>query len=552
MCATIFAAFIFYGCEKLEPYSVDAPEDLQKRIDSIAASKPNTGDTTYLIITKTIVGPEDNSAGWGTEFSDYFTIPPNKLLHLEFINYTSGENNWNNWNLVVANGERNSQGYSEYFVLRSDAWGWGNKDFNRNLISHNYPDLNNNGDIWDDFRKIMQGAHVTLEIDHSPTGYVYVTAKAIGTDGTEIVETYNQPVPSTQNLVTFLVCDFSHFRMIKAYLLPSKVTEIVDYDPVSITVEGTPEFIEIGDTNFWGNAVANVTFADGSSKNIDKSDLVFTIIPPDLTTIGNKTIIVSYNKTKEGELTKPVSTFYTLQVKNSVVSIEVTKMPEITTYYYFKNDSIIFNPRGMIVTATYSDQSTAVLSNELLSFSKIPPVSGTQNVEISYKSPKGKITTTIPVTLIKGVGQVGNTDFSSAWWTAFSENITVPSGDSVTFKMYCYSNGLFNWNSPSTILRKADLTEFAVVRMDNYGWGTGYGSATRQSNWNWDIFASQISGSNIVITVKNNGNNTADVYYYVTYANGEKHYQKYIGITVESSDLTCAITTEGSYVVFVE
>lgn len=88
--------------------------------------------------------------------------------------------------------------------------------------------------------------------------------------------------------------------------------------------------------------------------------------------------------------------------------------------------------------------------------------------------------------------------------------------------------------------------------MDSFGWGSGYGTATITSDWNWDIFRSNISGSKVVITVTNNGNNTADILYNVTYASGEKHFQKYAGITVDSSDLNCALVTEVSYLVIVE
>ena len=92
----------------------------------------------------------------------------------------------------------------------------------------------------------------------------------------------------------------------------------------------------------------------------------------------------------------------------------------------------------------------------------------------------------------------------------------------------------------------------AVVRMDNYGWGDGYGTATATSDWNWDVFTSNISGSKVVITVTNNGDNTADVRYDVTYATGETHFQEYAGITVDSADLTCALVIEGAYVVITE
>ena len=380
---------------------------------------------------------------------------------------------------------------------------------------------------------------------------MFVTATAVGTNGVELVMTYQQPVSATDDIVVFLVCDGSCFEMKEAYLIPSKVTVVEDVPPVSIVVEGTPKFVEFGNEDFWGNATATVTFADGSSEQVDVEDLWFTVIP-DMSTIGEKIVVVAYNKTKQGEYTDAVSTYYTLEVTNPVSSLEVTTLPDITTYYYYSNDSILFNPKGMVVTGIYSDGTTAVLPNETLKFGKIPAAEGVQQVVISYTGATGTVTATVPVTLVKGVGQVGATDFSTAWWTAFSDDYPVASGQSKTLKMYCYSDNLENWHSPSVILRKADKTEYAVVRMDNFGWGDGYSTATATCDWNFDTFASNISGSKIMITVTNNGDNTADVLYDVTYANGEKHFQKYEGITVDSTDLNCALVIEGAYIVFVE
>ncbi|MFT3739902.1 MAG: hypothetical protein QM786_14195 [Breznakibacter sp.] len=547
--AAVFAAFGLVGCEKLDIYSIDAPSDLQSKIDSIAASKPNTGDTTYITIATAIVGAEDNSSGWWTAFSDYFTIPTNKLLHIEFINHTSGAGNWNNWNLAVVNmTDRAAADYKEYFVLRSDAYGWGNGDYDGNMISQNYPDTDGDGDIWNDFRTTMQGAYVSIDVDHSATGNVYVTATAVGTNGTTLIETYQQPVSATANIVAFLVCDGSYFEMKKAYLIPSKVTVVEDVNPVSIAIEGHPEFVELGNENFWGSATATVTYADGSSEQVDSADISFNVVP-DMTTLGQKTVIVAYSKTKQGKYTQAVSTYYTLEVTNPVVSLELTTLPDQTKYYYY--NPIIFDTRGLVVTATYSDGSTGVIGNELLHFD-IPDAEGSQNAVISYVGATSTITTTCPLTLVKGVGQIGAGDFSTGWWVAFSDNYTVASGSSKTITMYCYSNEAENWKCPITILRKANLTENAVVRMDDAGWGSGYDTATRTNNWNWETFKSNINGSKVVITVKNNGDNTANVRYDVTYANGDTHYQTYNGITVDSSDLTCALTVENCYLVITE
>jgi len=560
-CAAVLAAIGLVGCEKLEIFSIDAPSDLQSRIDSIAAAKASidTGDTTFISIATAIVGPEDNSAGWWAYFSDYFTIPSNKLLHIEFVNHGTGVNNWNNWNLAVTNeiADRDADSYKEYFLLRSDAYGWGGTMadegyvYDGAMISHNYPDTDGDSDIWNDFRSTMLGAYVSIDVDHSATGNVFVTATAVGTNGVTLIETYQQPVSATADITAFLVCDGSYFEMKKAYLLPSKVTVIEDVSPVSISVAGAPSIVELGNENFWGDAKATVVYSDGSSEQVDSSDISFTVIP-DMTTLGKKTVSVAYSKTKQGAYGRAVSTVYYLEVTNPVKSLEVTTLPTITKYYFYSSDSILFNKTGIIVTGTYSDGTTGVIPNESLQFGKIPAAAGSQSAVISYVGATKTVTTTCPVTLVKGVSQVGATDFSSAWWTAFSTDFVVASGSNKKISMYCYSNGVNNWNSPCTILRKADLTEYAVVRMDNFGWGTGYGTAIATNDWNWDIFTSNMNGSKVEITVTNNGDNTANILYNVTYANGEIHFQKYEGITIDSSDLSCALVTEGSYLVIVE
>jgi hypothetical protein len=552
LCVAVLTTLGLVGCEDLETYTINAPADLQSKIDSIAAARAgqNTGDTTHLDIATAIVGAEDNSAAWWTAFSDYFTIPANKLLHIEFVNHSSGAGNFNNWNLAIANvADRDAETYAEYFVLRSDAFGWGNADFKGTSIINDYPDTDGDGDVWNDFRATMQGACVTIEIDHSATGDAYVTATAVGTNGTTLVETYQQKVSATESIVAFLIADGSHFQMKKAYLLPSKA---VDTNPVSIAVTGAPASVELGNENFWGNAAATVTFADGSSEQIDSADLSFNVIP-DMATIGTKTVIVAYSKTKQGAAAKAVSTLYTLAVTSAVVSIAASDI----NYYYYSSDDIVFKPQGIVVTATYSDGSTAVLENNDLEFeypATIPSTAGTQDVDITYVGKTSTFTTTSTVTLVKGTSQVGKNDFSTTWWTEFSADYAVASGSSKAITLYCYSNNLANWNSPTTILRKADNTEYAVVRMDNFGWGSGYDANPNRVNtfdWNWDVFQSSISGSKVVITVTNHGNNKADILYNVTYANGETHFQKYAGITVNSADLNFALVTEGAYLVIV-
>ena len=132
-----------------------------------------------------------------------------------------------------------------------------------------------------------------------------------------------------------------------------------------------------------------------------------------MTTLGTKTVVVAYSKTKQGAYCQAVSTFYTMEVTNPVASLEVTTLPNITTYYYYSSDSIIFNTAGIVVTGTYSDGTKAIIPNSTLKFGKIPAASGPQTAVISYVGATKTVTVTCPFTLVQGVSQVGTTNFSS-------------------------------------------------------------------------------------------------------------------------------------------
>ena len=154
------------------------------------------------------VGTSDCSAGWWTSFSDYFKIPAGQNLHIGFENHTSGANNWNNWNLCVStDDERGGGNYAEYFVIRSDLYGWGDSYGSGTWTSEGYDD-------WDAFKANMEGSIVSIDIVRDganvtvdavatcPNNHVYhETFKAVCGDG-------------TQTLSSFLIVDGSYLKMI--------------------------------------------------------------------------------------------------------------------------------------------------------------------------------------------------------------------------------------------------------------------------------------------------------------------------------------------------
>ena len=143
---------------------------------------------TVAMANTTIVGNEDNTTGWWSAFSDYYTIEPNKTLTLKFTNYSSKANNHNNWLAVVTtDADRNAEGYSEYFVLRADNYGWqgglntiDNKSWFVSLTS-NYN--------WDTFKNDMYGAKVKLTLTRDGTKLT-VHADITTAGGTEYFENF--------------------------------------------------------------------------------------------------------------------------------------------------------------------------------------------------------------------------------------------------------------------------------------------------------------------------------------------------------------------------
>ena len=554
LCSVFLMAAV--GCSEIDMFSINAPDDLQDRIDAIANNKVDRGDTTTVVISTAIAGAEDCSSGWWTAFSDYFEIPSNKLLHLEFVNHSSKANNWNNWNLCVANGkERDQDGYKEYFVIRADNYGWDGTmsgtderyKYDAAMLKTDYAEVIGGEDFWSVFREIVDGAKVEMDIDHSSTGVLFVNVKMTCPDGTVLNCEYQNGVSATESVNAFIVCDGSWFEMKDAYLIPSKVTELEDFPAVSIVARGYPSAIEIGGTDVWGEAVATVTFADGTTQEVGLDDITLSV--PDLTEVGTKTVVYSYSKTKLGEWGSSVNGYYTIEVTNPVKSLSIISAPTLTTYWYFDETTYKTDINGLEVEVTYMDGSKGIIDNRSLIISDIQASEeGPQDVTVTYAGGTTPVSTTFQVNVKKGTAGVGSLDFTNGWWATFSENVTVEENGSATFRCFLLSDNLMNYHSPCTILRKLDgITEYAVVRMDNFGWGSGYEGTVLESDWNFDTFRFNLNYSDVTITVTHNGN-TADVVYDVVYANGEKHTQKYTGITIET-ELQVALVTEASYLV---
>ena len=150
---------------------------------------------------------------------------------------------------------------------------------------------------------------------------------------------------------------------------------------------------------------------------------------------------------------------------------------------------------------------------------------------------------------------IGATDNSTGWWGAHSENVKVAPGETFVTKFTNYTSGVNSYNNFVVVLCAADNTEYAVVRSDNFGWGTGYdGNAnlvTSGGQADWATWLAAMDGAKVTTYVTNNGDGTADVKAVMVGNDGVTYYQDYIGInTINPDDFYFRFTVDGCHLEF--
>ena len=561
------------GCEGSDMYSVNSPDWLSEKIDSIEKSKVSTEEVLVGMNEDVYtVGNTDFSSGFWTSFSKYYVVQDNQKWNAVFnLNINpSATNTYKNFALVITNDvDRGGTGYTEYGAIRFDNQPSGNSEWGDH-IDRSFVQSNLTFETDKDKGVDKLGGKVTLTVDRSRVDTFMVKI----TNGT-VTKTYIQPSKianlnadeSNTNIRCFLVPEGSFIDFQQSNIEPiGGYTSAQDKAPVSMVLNNVPAEVDKGTTleEAMQNVSATVTFEEGVTKVIPASELLFSAIN-DMDEVGEKTLIVIYNKTFKGEnAATPIVANAKFNVVAGIKTITVTQAPTRTNYYYYNsaavdgvNHTLAFDPTGMVVNATYVEGEPGVIDNSKLTFSRIPATAGkhevtittengrTATVEVNVAESAVKAVTPTPVSL-------GAEDCSTAWWTEFTENMKIPAGETFEFNFTNYSSGVNNWNNYVLILRKADLTEYAVVRSDNYGWGNGYAACTPiGTQGDWATWLATMNGAKVKMFVTNCNNGTADVQAIVTGNDGSVTVQNYLGInTIDPSDLNVAFTVDSSHLKF--
>lgn len=578
MCSAALALLVLTGCEGGDLYSVTSPDWISEKIDSIENAKNQNNQEEVLegmeedVYT---IGATDFSTGWWAKFSKYYVIPEGKKFHLQFnLNINpSASNTYKNFALILSNDvDRGGEGYAEYGAIRYDNQPSGNSEWgdyiDRSCVESN---LTFNTDTDEGVDKL--GGKVTLTVDRSdPNTFTVTMSNGV------VTKTYKQKTPlvnlnadeSNTNMRIFLVPEGSYINVLAANVEPiGGFTSALDKNPLSMTLENVPDEVTVGTSleDAMANVSATVQFEEGVTKVIPAAELYFTAIP-DMNEVGEKQLIVIYNKTFKGEnCDAPIIAYATFKVVNEIQSLTITNAPVRTDYYFYNSDAtdgmegryMVFDTTGLEVVATYSDGTSTVIDHSKLNFSTVPAVPGTHKVTIS--SANGKtVETQVKVAVSKSTKAtpsttiVGAEDNTTGFWGAHAEDINVPAGETREINFTNYTNGGGNWNNWVAILRRADLTEFAVVRADNYGWGVGYADnanlLTSGGQEDWATWLAAMNGAKCTLYVTNCNNGRADIQCIMHGTDGIDYIQYYLNIAVDPNDLFVSFTVDSCHLVF--
>ena len=478
-CAAALGLMALTSCEGGDLFSINSPDWLSSKADSIAAEKAkHQGDDVIEGMEEDVytIGATDYSTGWWAQFTKYYQVPDGEKWIAQFnLNINpNATNTYKNYAMIICNDEDRGAGdYKEYGAIRFDNQPSGNSEWgdyiDRSLVTS---DLTFETDTDPGVEKL--GGKVTLTVDRTNGGLVVTM-----TNGT-VTKVYNQTSPlanlnadaSNTNIRCFLVPEGSYISFLGSTIEPiGGYTSREDKKPLSMTLNGVPKKVLQGTdiADAFANVTATVQFEQEVTATIKASDLTFQAVP-DMYTLGKKMLVAAYAKTYKGEAATPV-----------------------------------------IATAEF----------EVVD----------------------KIYTTI-----------GATDNSTPFWGAHSENIKVNPGETFVSTFTNYTNGVSNWNNFVVVLCSADGgTEYAVVRADNYGWGTGYAACTpsMEDGRDWATWLSAMDGAKVTTYVTNNGDGTADIKAVMVGNDGNTYTQSYTGInTVDPNNCYFNFTVDNSHIEF--
>ena len=627
LCSAALGLMALTSCEGGDLFSINSPDWLSSKADSIAAEKAKNqgGDDVIEGMEEDVytIGATDYSTGWWAQFSKYYQIPEGGKWIAQFnLNINpNATNTYKNFALIICNdADRGSN--KEYGAIRYDYQPSGNSEWgdyiDRSLATSTLEFATDTDTGVDQL-----GGKVTLTIDRSQGGLIVTM-----TNG-KVTKTYTQTSPlvnlnddaSNTTIRAFLVPEGSYINFLGSTIEPiGGFTSKEDKQPLSMVLNGVPKKVLQGTdmADAFANVTATVQFEQEVTATIKASDLTFQAIP-DMYSLGKKTLVAVYAKTYKGEAATPVIATAEFEVVDKMyTSIGATDNSTgfwgahsenikvaagetfVSTFTNYSNGANNWNNFVIVLCSADGSKEYAVVRADNYGwgdgYAACTPtcdnggdwaswLSAMDGAKVTtYITNNGDGTADIKAVMVGNDGRtftqnytgintvdpnncyfnftvdgshleydtvIGAEDNSTGWWGAHSQDITVPKGKTYTTRFKNFTSGANNWNNFVVVLTRADNSEYAVVRSDNYGWGDSYAACTPSGGQtDWAGWLSAMDDATVYVSVSNNGS-SADVKCIMVGNDGVTYKQDYIGISpIDADNFRFRFTVDGCHMVF--
>jgi hypothetical protein len=314
-CAAALGLMSLTSCEGGDLFSINAPDWLSSKADSIAAEKAkNQGGDVIEGLEEDVytIGKEDMSSGFWTLGKTY-VVPAGQKWQAQFnLTVNPDDVYYKNCYIVFNDYNPDTDDHlgAEYGVIRFDndptknsEWG-GNID--RSLVKANFENSSGDDDIDASVQK-MNGK-VTITVDRTEGGVHYTITN--GELKKEYIQSYDFPMNNSEGKICCRIgIEKSIVNFLGSTIEPiGGFTSREDKQPLSMTLNGVPKKVLQGVTleEAFANVTATVQFEEGVSSTVSAANLTFQTIP-DMSSLGKKTLVAAYAKTFKGEAAaKPV------------------------------------------------------------------------------------------------------------------------------------------------------------------------------------------------------------------------------------------------------
>lgn len=281
-----------------------------------------------------------------------------------------------------------------------------------------------------------------------------------------------------------------------------------------------------GASDIWNAWVTILKPTDTTFDNVNTSTF-YTLLRSDVYGWGDYYDATKISGTDPAGITNAANTNVTLTIvrKGTLVQTYVKATQSTNTYYQYYHNNIGDGTQdiGLILSV---DNATLTIDDDV---------------------------TTVDTSTDLNHLYVGNSDFSTSFWSAFSDTYVLGPNKSMKLKFKNYSSKANNYNNWSTFVTTdfnrnsgANYVEYFGLRADNWN-SVANNNTGIESNFNWTTFKDDMHGATVDLTVTRSDANVT-VRCDIAPVGGGSYYEQFTMVCGDGSqNIRVFLTVDGAY-----